>query len=136
MKKFLLVIFAALLAFSTSSCVEEHSDVLVDVSFTESANGDVNIMTYLTAQGNVRAVFNRELDALGENMSNTHVVRDGKVNKVTRQAKNLAEKAFAKIDPSDLKTLAASDKCLFEVTVYSVADIDNKVVAWSHDFTK
>lgn len=130
MKKILLMAFVALMAFATSSCVDEHEDYTI--TWGSEVYGDLTpevkeAWTYLDE------VFDETFQNSGyEVMSGTMVLRDSNMKKASKIAQDLANRADSKVDRSKIEVLKTTKNATMRVRVHGT----ETQTAWEKDYAK
>lgn len=133
MKKILLMTFVAVMAFATSSCIDEHEDYLITYGIGS---------TYFDYDQESRAAISYLLEVFDETFQNAGyeviagnlVLRDSSMKKASKIAKDLANKADSKVDPTKIEVLKTMESLSMRVRVNSL-DSDEEVV-WEKDYAK
>lgn len=125
--------FVALMALSTSSCMEEHVDYLI--SFGASSTGGSFDGETLAAMAYLDDVFGETFQQSGyEVMAGMVVMRDSSKKRASQIAKELAVKADAKVDPQKIVELQQLDSYIISVRVGTLGEGDETV--WKKDYSK
>lgn len=132
MKRILLMTFVALMAFTTSSCMEEHEDYTI--IWGSEVNGTLT-PEVMEAWSYLNDVFNETFQNSGyEVMSGTMVLRDSNLKQASKVAKNIADKADAKVDRTKIEALKTSKDAIMSVRVNGSEAHDKTV--WEKDYSK
>lgn len=130
MKKILLMTFVALMAFATSSCMEEHVDYTI--TWGAEANGTLS-PEVMEAWSYLNEVFNETFQNSGyEVMAGTMVLRDSNMKKASKIAKGLADRADAKVDRTKIEALKTTNDATMRVYVHG----NETQIVWEKDYAK
>lgn len=130
MKKILLMTFAALMAFATTSCMDEH----VDYTITWGAEVHGTLSPEVKeAWSYLNEVFNETFQNSGyEVMAGTMVLRDSNMKKASKVAQDIANRADAKLDRSKIDVLKTTTDATMTVLVHGT----ETQTAWEKDYAK